>query len=311
MKLAIVVPTRNRPDELQALLENLASQTRRPEAVVVVDGSDDAVSETIRVIVGASPLACRFLRHWPPSAAAQRNAGLDAVLAECDLVALIDDDVTLDNAALEILCGHAEKRDQGIVGFGLNPVDHDAHRAYGQWKVSWLTRRLGLYSDRMATVAPSGWHSRTLNVTQVTDVGWLTSCAVAWRAAAIGDLRFDEYFEAYSYLEDLDFSLQARQLGRFVILPDVTYLHAPATGGRKSRFWFGRIEIRNRHYIVCKHGLSQWRFWLGTAIRSAMTGVETVCGKREEFGRLIGNFAEIAAVVARLGAPGGQRMGRR
>ncbi|TFF25108.1 glycosyltransferase family 2 protein [Jiella endophytica] len=301
MRLCVVVPTRNRPRELAALLTNLSAQAHRPAKIVVVDGSDDCLAAEIADIVAAAGPSCRYLRHWPPSAAAQRNAGIDAVIGEADLVALIDDDVTLDPEALDVVCRKAAVLDPAIIGFGLNPLDVDAQIGHGSWKTSWLTKRLGLYSDEAAAVSPSGWHTRILHVAEETEARWLTSCAVVWRAEAISDLRFDEYFEAYSYLEDLDFSLQACRRGRFVILPDATYLHVPAKGGRKSRFWFGRIEVRNRHYIVCKHGLSRWRFWLGTAIRAAMTGAETVSGKREEFDRLVGNVAEIAAVVRRLG----------
>lgn len=311
MRLAIVVPTRNRPAELAGLLANLIGQTRRPDRIVVVDSSDGGLAGEIRAIVAASPLACGYLHHAPPSAAAQRNAGLDVVLSDSDLVALIDDDVTLDPGALEIVCRQAATLDPAIIGFGINPQDADAGRGHGRIRSSRLAETLGLYSSRNAAVAPSGWHTRTLRVGATSEAGWLTSCAVVWRAEAIRDLRFDEYFEAYSYLEDLDFSLQARHRGRFVILSDAAYLHAPAKAGRKSRFWFGRIEIRNRHYIVRKHGLSHGRFWLGAAIRAGMTGAEAAAGRRQEFGRLMGNAAEIAAIIGRLGAPRPQRGGGR
>ena len=118
--------------------------------------------------------------------------------------------------------------------------------------------------------------------------------AAVWRASAIRNLRFDEFFVEYSYLEDLEFSLQARKQGRFLLLPDAAFLHVPAPGGRKSRFWFGRIEVRNRHYIVRKHGLSLWRFWLGMTIRSVMTLGRGLARDPSELGRFAGNLREIA-----------------
>lgn len=296
MRLAVVVPTRNRPREVETLLANLAQQTRRPDSVTVVDSSDDCIRETIEALVAASPLPCTYLRHTPPSAAAQRNAGLDAVVEHADLVALIDDDLTLGAEAFANTCRHAEELEPDIIGFGFNPTDEDSRRPYGKLKASKAAEALGLYSGRMGAVARSGWHTRQVQVDKITKVEWLLSGAVAWRAKAIQNLRFDEFFERYSYLEDLEFSLQARQRGRFVILPDATFLHKPAEGGRGSRFWFGRIEIRNRYHIVRKHGLSRWRFWLGAAIRAGMTLAEGL-SSRGEMSRLCGNIRELLSIA--------------
>ena len=125
--------------------------------------------------------------------------------------------------------------------------------------------------------------------------------------AAIRDIHFDEFFVQYSYLEDLEFSQQARARGRFLILPSATYLHVPAPGGRKSRFWFGRIEIRNRHYIVRKHNLSMTRFWAGATIRAGMTLIGGVTGQTGELARFFGNIMEIPALLFQPPVPRGSR----
>ena len=44
-KLAIIVPTRNRPKLLGILLDSLAAQTQPPHQVIVVDGSDEPLEE--------------------------------------------------------------------------------------------------------------------------------------------------------------------------------------------------------------------------------------------------------------------------
>ncbi|MBO0662457.1 glycosyltransferase [Jiella sp. MQZ9-1] len=296
MKLAVVIPTRNRPNELLRLLENLSLQTRRPDRVIIIDGSDEAERGAIETGARAAWFTVDLQRHWPPSAAAQRNRGLSLVPADFDLVALIDDDVTLDPQALAIVCRWAQTLSSEIIGLGLNPEDEAAAAAPGRWKSSRLARWLGLYSDRVAVVTPSGWHTRVRRVDELTTVDWLSTCAVAWRVAAIRELRFDEFFQTYSYLEDLEFSLQAARRGRFVMLPDADYLHLPAPGGRNSRLWFGQIEIRNRLYIVHKHGLSLSRFWLGVGIRAALTLVSMIHDAGEA-ARLWGNLQEIAAIL--------------
>jgi len=296
-RLAIVVPTRNRPAELTTLLANLEAQSGAPDAVIVVDSSDEPLRGEVEAIVGRARLPCTYLRHLPPSAAAQRNAGLNAALASAELIAFLDDDLTLDARALESASTEIARSGAEFIGFGFNPVDADSRRDHGMLKKLRLTEALGLYSGRTGAVSPSGWHTRLMHVEEPTEVEWLLSGAVIWRANAIGDLRFDEYFEQYSYLEDLEFSLQARRRGRFLVLSSATYLHTPAPGGRKSRFWFGRIEVRNRYYIVRKHRLSRWRFWLGTAIRCAITLGTGLTSDRRELGRFWGNVSEMGRIL--------------
>lgn len=295
-RLAVVVPTRNRPHEVATLLASLSVQSRRPESLVVVDSSDPDLRDQVRSAVKRGLSAALHIDHWPPSAAAQRNRGLDAVSGDCDLVALLDDDVTLPPDALETACREIADAAPDFIGFGLNPTDKDATRGYGRLKGSRLVHWLGLYCDRVGAVMPSGWHTRLLSVAQPAEVQWLTTCAAIWKASAIRNIRFDEFFEQYSYLEDLEFSLQARKNGRLLALASASFLHRPAVGGRKSRFWFGRIEIRNRLYIVRKHRLSEPRFWLGAVLRSVLTLGEGAAVRREELARLAGNVAEMASL---------------
>ena len=298
-RLAVVVPTRNRPKELRTLLANLGQQTRAPDTVVVVDSSDEGLRSEIRAIVRELEIPCFYREHWPPSAAAQRNAGLAAVLPHADLVALLDDDLTIDTTALENACAEIQHISQDFIGFGFNATDENAKRGYGPLRTSRFARALGLYSERIGAVTKSGWHTRLVHVKEPTEVEWLLTGAVIWRAEAIRNIYFDEVFDQYSYLEDLEFSLQARKRGRFIILPTVTYLHEPAVGGRKSPFWFGRIEVRNRYYIVRKHNLSVWRFWFGTAVRAGLTLIAGVTRDSREMGRFFGNLSEVGRTLLR------------
>jgi len=303
MRLAVVTPTRNRPNEVAILLTSLRTQTRRPDLLVVVDSSDPDLRSDVRKAVQENWPGARYIEHCPPSAAAQRNHGLDAVVDDCDLVVLLDDDVTLPSNALENACGEIGQSAPEFIGFGFNPSDAEAVRGYGRLKSSRLARWLGLYSDRVGAVSTSGWHTRLTRVAAPTEVEWLTTCAAIWNADAIRAIRFDEFFEQYSYLEDLEFSLQARAQGRFLALSSASFLHEPARGGRKSRFWFGRIEIRNRLYIVRKHGLSEVRFWAGALTRLGITAAEAAIGDTSEFARLFGNLIECAAMLILKAAP--------
>lgn len=297
MRLAVVIPTRNRPKEVDTVLDCLSHQSRRPDVVVVVDGSDPMLRCETIAASHRNALNIEYLQHWPPSAAAQRNAGIESIVRKSDLIALIDDDIDLPPIALSAACDAIESMPAGFVGFGFNTTEPAPKHGYGTLKSSALAERLGLYSKRVGTVSSSGWHTRLLRVSELTEVEWLLSGAVIWRASILKAMRFDEYFERYSYLEDLDLSLQARRLGgRLAILPRAEFTHRAAKGGRGSRFWFGQVEVRNRRYIVRKHGLSMSRFWLGMTIRAAATFGSIATGNWREAGRFAGNLDEIVRI---------------
>ncbi|MGO9770299.1 MAG: glycosyltransferase family 2 protein [Roseiarcus sp.] len=306
MSLAVIIPTRNRPQEIDTVLNCLSYQSRRPDVVVIVDGSDPMLQCETIVASHRNALNIEYLQHWPPSAAAQRNAGIESIVRKYELIALIDDDIDLPPIALSAACDAIESTPAGFVGFGFNTTEPAPKRGYGTLKSSALAERLGLYSKRVGTVSSSGWHTRLLRVSELTEVEWLLSGAVIWRASILKTIRFDEYFERYSYLEDLDLSLQARRLGgRLAILPRAEFTHRAAKGGEGhgSPFWFGRVEVRNRRYIVRKHGLSMSRFWLGMTIRAAATFGSFATGNWREAGRLAGNLDEIVRSGTAMATP--------
>ena len=85
--ITVVVPTRDRPEQLVACLEALRAATGPDDEVIVVDSAstDPAVGQCARAL-GATVVRCE-----QPGAARARNAGVDA--ADRPVIAFVDDDV--------------------------------------------------------------------------------------------------------------------------------------------------------------------------------------------------------------------------
>ncbi len=96
LAFTVVVPCRGHAEELRACLHSLSLQTRRPEAVVVVDSAnDDAVVAVARAFDGARVV--RSARALLPGAA--RNLGADH--SQTPLLAFLDADCVADPEWLE------------------------------------------------------------------------------------------------------------------------------------------------------------------------------------------------------------------
>lgn len=138
-------------------------------------------------------------------------------------------------------------------------------------KRSRAVERLGLYTCRPGGVALSGWQSIVGTIEETIYVDWLCSGAAVWRRRAFEEFKFDEHFDGYSYLEDLDFSYAVSRRFKLAVVAGPGFMHFPSPCGRLSGTKFGRIESANRLYFVRKHGLSVPRCFIGLGIRCLMS----------------------------------------
>jgi GT2 family glycosyltransferase len=249
LRIAFVVATKDRPEELRRLWSSLLSQTRLPDEVVVVDAG--AKPSLLDGGDGARPVL-RFMRSSVASASRQRNAGLDAVGRGVDLVGFLDDDAVLEPDAVEEMLRFWALAGAGVAGAAFNMTNHPP--------LDWpflkrlpLVARLGLYSGRGGAVTASGFQTMIGPVDATVWTEWLPSGASVWRRDVFARLRFDEWFAGYSYLEDLDFSYRVGKAAKLAVVAPARYRHLPAAGGRGTGYAFGVREVLNRTHFVRKH----------------------------------------------------------
>jgi len=289
-KLAFVVATKNRPADLRKMLQSLLEQSRRPDQVVIVDSS----AEPINKVTGAFPdLNILYIHHDQPSAARQRNIGIEAVAQDIDLIGFLDDDVVLEPVALENMLEFWNRASGNVGGCAFNLKNFEASGNEGL-KYSAFVQWLGLYSKEKGIVTKSGWQTMIGTVTKDTFTQWLPSGASVWKREIFERFCFDDYFDGYSYLEDLDFSFSLIKKYKLVVLANAGFYHYLSPSGRVSDYQFGKIEVRNRIYIVRKHNLSIPRCYVGIMIRFLLTlGLSVKAGNIGCLYRALGNFVGI------------------
>ncbi len=249
--LSIVVATKDRPRELRRMFDSLLEQTRRPDEVIIVDGSDEP-RPVREVTQGPYGFTVRYRRLRPPSASRQRNAGMAMVDPEATLIGFLDDDSVLTPRAVEKMAAFWDTADMTIAGASFNMANHP-ELDWGSLKKSWLARALSFYSSEPGDVTRAGFQTMIGNVRSLRFVRWLPSGAVIWRKEILRRHRFDEWYDGYSYLEDLDFSYGLGKSHRLAVVGGADYFHYPAGTGRSSWFVFGCREVLHRIYFVRKN----------------------------------------------------------
>lgn len=267
MMISLVIATKDRPSDLRNLLSSLSAQPFGPEELIIVDASANPVEHVVREF---SSLRIKYVKHWPPSAAAQRNVGMKASDPRNSLIGFVDDDIIFEPDAFEAMRSFWQQAQPDILGAAFNLLNYP-DRGKARLKHSPIVEKWGLYSRRPGAVAKSGWQTVIPKLEQTQFVEWLPTCAVLFRRSSLTAIQFDEFFESYSYLEDLDISFSIAKAGRLVVVAGAGYSHFPSTQGRIGMFQFGKYEIRNRLYLVRKHKLSQRLCYVGLFVRAAMT----------------------------------------
>lgn len=294
-RISFIIATKDRPGEVDRLLDNIRKQSVQPHQIIIVDSGSNRVDGVIRKYPG---LNTTYLFSSPPSAARQRNEGLKVVESSSDLIGFLDDDITFEDQAIENMLAFWESAAPHIGGAGFNLINHPPLFA-GSLKSLPLAERLGFYSRRRGIVLRSGFHTMIGIVNSNTQVEWLPSTAVVWRKFVLTKYQFDEWYNGYSYLEDLDFSYSVSKEFKLIMVADAYYYHHPALGGRTSDFNFGKKEVKNRLHFVNKNSeLSTIKCYQTLVLRMAinMFSIFNSNGMRY-FNRTLGNIAELLKPV--------------
>ncbi len=184
-KLAVLVPAYNEVDILPVTYASLKEQTRPPDRTIVIDdGSDDGTGEVAREL-GVEVLS---FAHRAGSKAKAINKALAVLeLEDCDYLAILDADTSLDSKALELAEGYfAEEKIAATCGYVLS----------GQITTFWQKARAVEYitGGALDKGAQEWWSSPLI----------MAGCFTVWRAHLLQEAGFPDE----TVTEDLDLTWQ-------------------------------------------------------------------------------------------------------
>lgn len=115
--IAVLIATRNRPDDVRAALESVFRQTRFPDEIIVLeDGSDEPLVEELTDIRENSKVS--WIRSEEPSGVSGARNKLTEI-SKSDILIFLDDDALFlgDDAIETTLATFADNPGAGIVAF--------------------------------------------------------------------------------------------------------------------------------------------------------------------------------------------------
>ena len=243
-RIALIVPTKNRPAELKRLLTSVQSQDALPDEIIIVDASTEPVEWVLKDF---PELNLRYERMLPPCVSKQRNAGMAQISPHITVVGYLDDDLVLEPGSLE-----------GMLRFWDNAPDHIGGAAFNITNV-WMPRALliktifGIDSFRRGAIMRSGYQAMIGPIRKDTYVDWLSGGATVWRRQVVEEFKFDEWFLGYGYLEDIEYSYRVGQKYRLIVLAGAPVKHLSPPVRKRRNYLMGKCQVINRRYFIRKH----------------------------------------------------------
>jgi GT2 family glycosyltransferase len=263
-ELGFIIPTKDRPSQLNRLLASIYEQSHLPACIIIVDGSLEPIENKI---MRSDLVPIIYVRHFPPSLTAQRNSGIRATPNTLKWVGFLDDDLQLLPNSLATIAKYLAKDHENIGGLSFNIVNEPGYKGG-------LLRRLfftnGTGPGKLSKAGTVG-----INCNVQTDVyaDWLCGGATVWRRDVFKSLSFDEWFKGYALFEDVDFSYRVGRHWKLLVVKDAKVLHLhEGQPTLRDMMRVGDVEIVDRFYFVKKH---QPNFSLSAA---GMSSIGTMIG---------------------------------
>lgn len=277
MTVTVIIPTKNRPAELQSVVRSLLSQTVLPQSLVVIDQSDGTESQRLAraaLAEGAVARAAPELRYVHDvsirSGARARNRAMQ--IADGDVWLFLDDDVVLEPEFIEALVAAYREHPDAVGVSGI--ITNYARPRIGYRLWSWAFMRGPFRDERQ----PIYWRADELRNSPPIRVHRFGGGLMSFRAQAIREISFDEELLGVSDGEDVDFCLRLGPNAKLLIAPRARLAHYHSPAGRLQDHWLRRV-VRGNVFLYRKnwrHGVTNrigyiW-FIIGCGLVGAIGG---------------------------------------
>ena len=304
-KVSVIIPTIGRVESLRALLESIAAQSRKPEEILVADGSGQ---EGIAALLAASAWAGQGLRivHLrvnPPNAVRQRQAAIAASTGE--FLFMLDDDIVLDPACLELMLELLEA-DAGLSAVTADFSNQSWSRPTTLWR--WYLRwvhgiREGEWQGRV--IGPLLRFGYNPSPAQPMPMEWLgAGNSLVRRSAydAVGGFS-DFFLHRCTINEDVDLGLKLRRVGGILLHPGARMAHHHAPGGRMTVDLIAEDDMFNRFQIMRRtQNKTQSRAFCELLVFLTVEGLSSIrsCLRTGSWARLMGQCKGWSRAFVRL-----------
>lgn len=254
VNVSIVIPTRDRPNDLKNLLSSILIQTVLPKEVIVVDDSGD---DKTKVLIDSLQneflkvgVKIKYLRGGEKGVAQKRNIGF--LHSTGDICFFIDDDIILDKNYIKKILEVYEKYPNA-----LGVAGHITMESFRFSQLSNTIKRIFLefhFTPNACIARPLGI-SYPYPLTKIIKCQWLNAGTVSYKREILRDFKWDENLKTYSISEDKDLSyrIYKRYPDSLFMTPYAKAIHTRSPTARFPRKYIVYMEVAHSAYVFYKN----------------------------------------------------------
>ena len=231
MTLSIVIPTKNRPNELLAMLNSLIIQTHLPNQIIIVDQSskENIIKDKLPSLLELNKIKLNYIHDQNITGLV--NAKAFAIKHNtCNIISFFDDDIVLESGYLKaiFLAFKQHPKINGANGLILNTPNQNIIK-----RLFFRFTHLGLYKDNRQRVSKQ-CSNDNLNIPK--KVNNLSGGLSSWRSEVFEKVKFDILNKFHSF-EDVEYSIrfQKKFPNSMFLIPGAKLFHFHAAGNRESK----------------------------------------------------------------------------
>ena len=285
--VALICPTKDRPEKILRLLENLSQLLEKPGQILIADGGFglEGVVEAFTNRLNVHHLKCP-----DPGQILQRNYAHGHLNPEVKLVAHIDDDITFEARSFSKMLKFWNEQSQDdkvlIAGVSFNLLDLKPITS------GFLRGLFFMSPDPVGTVSSSGYARPFLPAKSDISVEWLLGGATVWNRSVICDkLHPLSVRTKWAVCEDLMYSYPLRHVHRMLVCCGAEAYHNEnykLIPFKTSVFHGVSSTVMRHHFVMCNRELSIVAFlWMTLGIISGHA-IEAIRGDKRALGLSIG-----------------------
>ena len=282
-EVAVLIPTRNRPEKVVKLLDSLMSSSIKPSQIIIVASGED-IKHYIKRFEGYFEIT---YKHTEISGQmAQKKIGITLLNEKNNWCLFLDDDLVVDPTAIERALEEVNSRVQErVLGVGFSlPMTSRAQSASG------FTLRVGnlfgIHTNSPGKVLRNGHATSYLQMEEVTNTEWLNGASM-WQKSVLKSYGNGVPSTKYAACEDLIFSYPLHKIGQLIFVPQAKLAFQDYELSDFNSLTIFESASYWRYYFVSQNGLSRIAFFYGQFGRILFAVAQKRNGRVSTFIKLI------------------------
>jgi glycosyltransferase involved in cell wall biosynthesis len=255
--LAIIVPTKDRPEKIVNLLNSLKNQSLCCGRIIIVDSG-----QNIKNIVGnfSETLPVEYHRSSVQGQIYQRNMGIFLIDDQTKLICSLDDDIVLEPDAIESMIHFWNNCEPETAGVSFNIINNPP------FKHTWLKALIGMSTPQQGRVLSSGYNVAISPVNKNIKTQWLCGGATVWKKEILNRFVNMEVSSKWAICEDVIFSYPIGKKYPLYVCADAKVRHEHVYDHKakmKYRYYGKTITLWRLYFVESHSELSRTLyFWM-------------------------------------------------